>query len=754
MRKLLALISFGVFLPLIAYSQIRGRVIDAETSAGLADASVFTASGLHFTSDADGYFSFSPGPEKSTVINFSFLGYKSISVGISNEIKFITVRMEPESQSIRELVVKVPGMPVRLMQATGSVSLLTRRSLMLHDEITLNEAINQVPGVYMSGGGYNTNRLTIRGIGSRSPYSSNRIRAYLDEIPLTSGDGITSIEDIDLAIIGRMEILKGPSSAVYGSGLGGAVRLWSVQPEADNFSAGLSSEVSSFNTFRTVVSSGYKYPDGTVSLVYANSHSEGYRQNSSYKRGSLFFKAERNLKNTGIKLTLLYTDLEAEIPSSLSETDYTNRPNMAAPNWLAVKGFETYKKLILGLTAETKLSRRIINRFSVFNTFSDPYESRPFNILDEQSKAGGFRENIQIKSGKFEFLTGGEMFLERYSWKIFETLGGDPGNLLSDNREKRYYLNFFGLATYNPGKSLTVEAGMNFNVLKYTLSELFGADSINQSGEYVYDPVYSPRLGINYRLGDGMNLHASLGHGFSAPSLEETLLPDGQINSALEPETGWNYDLGVRGEFFKDHLIFDLTVYHISLKNLLVTKRITEEIFTGINAGSTSHSGIESMLRWSILSPLVSERTELEITSSIAASVNRFNDFTDDNINYSGKNLPGIPSVSIYNEIRWKFIKNAEFTAFHKFAGKQYLNDDNSGSYNNWQTFDLRFNYQTVLKAQHFRIKLYGGIKNIFDRDYAGMILVNAPSFGASEPRYYYPALHRNYVLGMSVEIR
>ncbi len=55
----------------------------------------------------------------------------------------------------------------------------------------------------MQQGSLNTNRITIRGIGARSQYGTNRVKAYFNAIPLTSGEGETVLEDIDLATIGE-----------------------------------------------------------------------------------------------------------------------------------------------------------------------------------------------------------------------------------------------------------------------------------------------------------------------------------------------------------------------------------------------------------------------------------------------------------------------------------------------------------------------------------------------------------------------
>ena len=77
----------------------------------------------------------------------------------------------------------------------------------------------------MHSGALNTNRITIRGIGARNPYGTSKIRCFYEDIPITNGDGESNIDVFELSSISNIEIIKGPNSSVYGSGLGGAIRL-------------------------------------------------------------------------------------------------------------------------------------------------------------------------------------------------------------------------------------------------------------------------------------------------------------------------------------------------------------------------------------------------------------------------------------------------------------------------------------------------------------------------------------------------
>ncbi|MDO9615740.1 MAG: TonB-dependent receptor plug domain-containing protein, partial [Bacteroidota bacterium] len=100
--------------------------------------------------------------------------------------------------NIQEVVVKAFGSEKRLLDTPGSIGVLTNRQLVREPSFTLAPSVNKLAGVWMQSGSINTNRLTIRGIGTRSPYGTNKIRAYYGDIPLTNGVGETTLEDLDL----------------------------------------------------------------------------------------------------------------------------------------------------------------------------------------------------------------------------------------------------------------------------------------------------------------------------------------------------------------------------------------------------------------------------------------------------------------------------------------------------------------------------------------------------------------------------
>jgi len=633
-------------------------------------------------------------------------------------------------------------------EATGGLYVLDAGEAGLGQKITMSELINLAPGIHMAEGTYTTSRLVIRGVGSRTPYSSNRIRAYLDDIPLTTGDGTSTVEDLDPLSIGRMEIVKGPSSALYGSGLGGVVRLNSPYPSADDFRFSFSGEMGSFRTGKLAAQASFKNERFAVNGGLSRSFSDGYRENSRYARNNLFLSGRYFGRRNTLSLTLSLVDLYARIPSSLNETDFEDQPWKAAENWKAVQGYEEYLKFLGGVKLETELGSKFTNHLVLFSSFSDPYESRPFNILDDQAVSTGFREYLQFSLQKIKLIAGMEFFHEWYRWQIFETLEGSRGDLQTEYRETRKYVNGFALLQWRPTPKIVLDGGINLNMLRYGLETVFRTDSTDQSGNYRYDPVLSPRIGVSYRYHSLHSLYASAGHGFSAPSLEETLLPEGEINTELKPETGWNLELGSRGSMLGNKLEYDLTFYAVFLDNLLVTERITEEIFTGANAGSARNAGVEFRAQYRLHPVDGTHPGNASVSLGYALSNNIFTSFIDDDADYTGNALPGIPAHRL-NALLWGKIRTVQLQVHYQFTGSQWMDDSNLNQYGAYHLLHLRLTWGVDFNSLPFGLDLFGGVRNVLDTHYASMILVNAPSFGGNLPRYYYPGLPRHYFLGI-----
>ncbi|MGD9931314.1 MAG: TonB-dependent receptor [Mangrovibacterium sp.] len=647
---------------------------------------------------------------------------------------------------IEEVTVQAFRYGYRLVETPGAITVLSASQLQQNPGQTIAQTINQAPGVYMQSGSLNTNRLTIRGIGSRSAYATNKVRAYYEDIPLTNGVGETTIEDLDQAIASRLEIIKGPASGYYGSGLGGTLLFNSPILSPNKFV--VESTLSSFNNqlYRGNLTAGNERFQNAFFLEKLNA--DGYRENNQTKRTNLSYVGKTQMNNHLINLIANYTDLMAYIPSSIDLETFNTTPRKAASNWAAIRGYEDYQKWMAGISMQSDWKNNITTRLSLFGNHRENDELRPFNRLQENNAHFGGRfiaEKIYRFSGKtLKISFGNESFFEDYNWSTFANDGREKGELLSENMEKRNYTNFFTQAEYKPSGSLRVTGGFNINHTSYRYTDLFLADGI-QSANHRFDPVLSPRMAFNYHFSENLALYGSASHGFSPPSLEETLLPDGQRNTDIQPETGWNIEIGSRGFLFEG-LFYDLSVYYMQINNLLVARRTDDDAWMGINAGKTAHPGLEYALSYHFFRTS-SLTSRFSVNGSFTPAY--FIDFVDGEMDYSDNELTGSPRKQLNLELESSWKKSLRLNLQYSYTGSMPLRDDNSVYTNSYQLLNLIISYQKRWKQ--VELNLAGAAYNITDTHYASMVLINAATLGNQSPRYYYPGLPRNYSARLAI---
>lgn len=639
-------------------------------------------------------------------------------------------------KELEEVSIESYGMR-RILDVPGSVSVISGNPELMNTADRFTDLINTLPGIEMQSGTYATNRLVIRGMGSRTPYNTNRIRVYLDEIPLTSSDGVSAPEEMDPGTFGRIEVVKGPSSAMFGSGLGGSLNLYT--PGYKDSTARIGLRYGSFNTLKVNASGSGRRENSVAWGNIAYLQSDGYRENSKYQRLNLIGTSEYKTGNWNVSALVLMNRVYGQIPSSIGKTLFNVSPASAAANWKSIGGFKEGNRVVGGLRFGRSFGSKFSNRLLIFGRLNDTFERRPFNNLDDGSIGAGFRNRLNFHYGNIDLSLGTEWITEQYRWTLEKN-----DTLLNRNRENRSQWGLFSVLYWKPSNRLSFTSAIALNHVSYRLNDLFHADG-DLSGVRSFPVMFSPRTGINFKLSESVSLYSSAGHGFSLPSPEETLLPQGEVNRGIRPEQGWQLEAGIRASILNNRLKLDAGWYYIALRDLLVTKRISEDIFTGINAGKTRHTGMEILLI-GVISQLDHFPGRTEIRISYSGSTDLFKEFTDDGLVYDGNRLPGIPVSLLRVNMNWIPNKKLEINGSWYHTGKQYLNDLNSLSYPGHRLSDARISY----KASRF-IDIYLGADNIGNSRYASMLVVNALAAGMNEPRYYYPGLPRRFYAGVTV---
>jgi iron complex outermembrane receptor protein len=223
-------------------------------------------------------------------------------------------------------------------------------------------------------------------------------------------------------------------------------------------------------------------------------------------------------------------------------------------------------------------------------------------------------------------------------------------------------------------------------------------------------------------------------------------MPGGLRNTSIQPETGWNFELGTKGTIGQ-LLSFELSAYYMKVKNLLVAQRTGEDEYMGINAGGTNHPGIEARMDYRLINrPDWSSYLRINATGTRY----RFAEFTDRGNDYAGNKLTGTPDLLTNCMLETSHKKGFFLNLHYLTVGRMPMRDDNSIYSDAYSLANVMAGYEKTFN--NLSIGLSSGIQNILDEHYASMILINATAVGNQSPRYYYPGLPRNYKAQVSLK--
>ena len=671
---------------------------------------------------------------------------------------FQSLFSQQDTTSLQPVQVK-SKLEIDTKKSTSPIVFVNQKEINRDNNVLLTPVLNRIPGVYMQQGNFNTNRITIRGIGARSQFSTDRLKVYVDNIPITFGNGESIFEDIDLENLSELKIIKGPNATTYGSGLGGVLQLKHKQVIEGGNQAKINYTQGSFGLQRFNALATIQDDNANYFVSYTNMQLDGFRQNSAYDRESLNFRAslQKNEK-TEISFLGIYTRLKAFIPSSITPTDFQNNPEIAPNNWLESQGFEAYDRFVLGANINHQFNENLNNSTAVFTNFRDSNEPRPFDILTEANFSFGLRSVFEAKAKflnrELKLQAGTELMKEFYSTATFANLyqdfpdeGSVQGNLLTNFDQKRFYVDYFVDANYQMNEKFYLDLGFSVNTTRYELTDLFLNDGVDTSGDFSYGTQFLPKVGLSYLMNTNQSFQASISKGFSVPTVAESLTEDGLFNTDLRPEKGWNYELAWKSNWLGNKLSSEVNVYRMDVSNLIVAERVEEDRFVGRNAGETRHDGIEVTLK-SYLP--ISSNVYLEPYFSGSFNFFKFRDFVDGEEDFSGNELTGIPGQQVNLGLDAVLFDNLRVFSNWNYVGSTPVNDANSLYAPSYQLINLKLDYQWII---HPKLKtLFSfGVNNLLDENYVASVLPNAVGFGGAEPRFFYPGLPRNYFGSISV---
>lgn len=672
-----------------------------------------------------------------------------------------SLRKIPTSSEILlpEVLIEAYNHTGTLSTIPGSLSVRSKTDISNASYPSLLPLLNTIPGVLVHHGTFNTNRIVIRGIGARVPFTTGRIRAYFDEVPLTNGSGFSLAEYIDPVFADQVQVIKSPASGAYGSGLGGTLRIRSKS--AEEYKPSLLAEVQAgaFEMINATLALEEKRGRHSLRIAYGRGSMEGYRQNNRMQRQTtgIIWHFAPSAKHQ-LHMKLIANETKAQIPSSIDSLTFHTTPRSAAPSWLKTKGYEKGRR-ILGALGHTYLRGEAkLFKTSLFFNISGESEVRPFDMFDEKRRLAGIKSTLNHRFTNGPLLvdgsTGIEAFAEKVNFNNLQNINGEgtPGNPISNNEELINAIAFFAQLNASIGAK-QLNAGLSVQQTAVDFENFSHISQKRLQGTYKTGWIVSPRIGINHSFSDRNNIYLSVNHGYSPPALTETLNTDGTINPAIKPEKSLTWDAGWRGSLKDSRAWFDVAAYYMHITDLLVAERIGDDAWIGRNAGKARHYGLEAELKTVLYglrapastSPLPIHQVQFHLNAQAGRYI--FTEYIDRGIDRSGKQIPGIPQVSMNLMLQIQAYRGLFFNPSVFYSGRMPLNDGNTGFSEPFTLVNLRTGLKKTVKKTIAEIYLQAN--NLTSRHYASMILVNAP--GLRNQRYYYPGLPLHFYGGIII---
>ena len=631
---------------------------------------------------------------------------------------------------------------------------------------TVAERLSGVPGVLArSRQNYaQDEQLSIRGFGTRASFGIRSVRLYVDGIPATMPDGQGQLSHFPLLDGERLEVLRGPFSSLYGNAAGGVLQLFTVDGASPG-EAAVEGAVGSDGNRR--IGGEVRDALGDVGYVVGFNHfaTDGYRDHSRARRTLL--NAKLTAKRGDSRLTLVANALSApraEDPLGLDRTQFRGDPRQAVEG---AHRFNTRKSVAqrqLGATIERDIGasqlrllayagEREVTQYLAIPVAAQANPLSGGGVVDLSSPYSGLdvRWSASIDAGgrPLDVVAGVSFDRQKQDRHGFENFAGTElgvrGALrLSQDDEVRAF-DQYAQATWHPSDAWMLMAGVRHSDVRFRSRDRFvTAGNPDDSGALRYRAT-TPVAGLGWKPSPYWYAFAAWGRGFETPTFNELAYrSDGGSgpNFGLRPARTRSVEAGVR--FARGGAASELVFFRSDTRDELTVATSSGGRNTFQNAGAARRQGVEWSARWPMGGAWRGEfaATWMEATfrdgflacsTSPCASANTPVP--------AGTRIPGVPHVSAYAALQW-----GSEEAWHLRLDAQHVG---AISVNNFD--DERAPAYTIFGASGgygFRAgdgdgRVFLAIGNVFDRRYAGSVIVNE-----GNRRYYEPAPGRSLTLG------
>lgn len=662
---------------------------------------------------------------------------------------FSTLAQSPSKDSLNhleEITIRGYHNSGKLLRTVNAVSLIDSTQIRQQQNNSLLSIVNSATGIRMEERSPGSYRFSIRGSLLRSPFGVRNVKIYLDDYPLTDAGGNTYLNLLDVDALAGIEIYKGPESSSFGANTGGAILLntRSFNPQQIEFG----SSAGSFGLLKEYLNVSKSKKKYAVQLYQSHQQADGYRENSELQRDLMMLNQQfKYLNGAKLKSLVLFSNLNYQTPGGLTLLQFEEQPRQARPGSGNLPGASAQKagvynrSILFGLSNEMRLSKhfkQVLALFGSYTDFKNPFITNYEKRYEDQIGIRSFIEySVESKNLSNVFQLGIESAKSGATIQNFTNKSGTPTQLTArdriDSKQTFGFLRF----NFDYQKKYFLELSTSLNNFTYTYKSRFPV--LTDQAARKFRLQLMPKLGLSYLINSQTAIRASASKGYSAPTIGEVRSSNRMINTDLEAEFAWNYELGIRMQSRNRRLLSNLNLFTMKLKDAIVRQlnSADEEYF--INAGSTAQRGLEFETQaW--ISP-----EKIRISASYTFSDFRFINYKTASGSFDGNRLTGVPMHVLSTSIAWNLTEKFDFFFQNTYTSKIPLNDASSLFAKAYHLGEMKLNWHAI-KIKSTKLSIFSGVNNLFNSKYS---LGN--DLNAAGGRYFNAAPKRNYYFGLKI---
>lgn len=750
-----------------AQQHIKGKVIDAITREAVPGATIHCTDQdctCGCATSINGDFDMKcMGCKKMSI---TAIGYKEQQAGISGD--HYVILLSPATSLLREVVVSAArGEAVRRSEAPIAITLLNAATLQDAKPTTADQVLNKVSGVNMVNLGNEQHEMSIR-----QPMTTRSLFLYLEDgIPIrTTGlYNHNALLEMNLAATKSIEVIKGPSSSLYGSeAIGGVVNFITLAPTATPLLR-LSVQGNNIGYKRADLQASYsKNKWGFVLSGYGAEKDHGFLEYSDYHKLVFTGRADYHFSDrTVLSTSITWMRYFSDMPGGIDSTMFARHvfSNLQTFTYRKVDALRYHSTLTHNWKSGARTTVSILYRNNTIG------QNPAYRIKDDYHRQGNVfvgRKDLahgEINNSSFNSYAFIAQHRQNFGWKRAALTAGLSADISPSTYNARYirirkdsvsgkYTGYqptdstltdykTGLNNYaaftsfelSPVKKLRIVASLRYDLFHYAFNNHLTPSAYSGSPDTVshFNRV-SPKIGLTYNFSDALGIYANYSEGFVPPQVSE--LYTGVKVPVLAPSVFYNYELGGWMSMVHNKLSADISLYRLNGTNEIISVKLDDGSFINQNAGQTAHTGIELGLN-------AAPHKDVSLRLSGSYSHHEFVQYIEKGVSYNGNEMNNAPHW-IYNAECWyrpHFIGGLRIGAELQHVGRYFDDPQNTAVYNGYNVLNLRTGYRFGA------VEIWLNVLNATDNYYSYITTKSASGYS------YQLAEPRNFNAGLSCDL-